>query len=148
MVGLTNYNEILQQHFDKVLVVTVPRFKERHEKVKQRLEGISFEFFYGADKNDLTEEFIHSNYHYDKKNSLAIRQYYPPLNTCEIACALSHRKLYETMITNNWQHVLIFEDDVVPDEKNISLLAETLNELPADWDLFYLGYWKNDKVRL
>lgn len=144
--GLTNINSHLCQHFDKVLVLTVPRFKDRQEKVKQRLSGISFEFFYGADKNDLTEEYIRNNYHYDKKNSLAVRQFYPPLNAGEIACALSHRHIYQAMLDNNWQHVLVFEDDVVPDEKNLSLLPAALSELPADWDLFYLGYLKNDKI--
>ncbi|MEK7224904.1 MAG: glycosyltransferase family 25 protein, partial [Bacteroidota bacterium] len=144
--SLSNINVLLQQYFDKVLVLTVPRFKDRQEKVKHRLSGISFEFFYGVDKNDLTDEYIRSNYHYDKKNSLAVRQYYPPLNTGEIACALSHRNIYQAMIDNNWQHVLVFEDDVVPDEKNLSLLSATLDELPADWDLFYLGYLKNEKI--
>lgn len=139
-------NDTLHQYLDKVLVLTVPRFKERQEKVKQRLSGISFEFFYGVDKNDLTEEYIRDNYHYDKKNSLAVRQYYPPLNTGEIACALSHRSIYQAMIDNNWQHVLVFEDDVVPDEKNLSLLPAALSELPADWDLLYLGYLKNEKI--
>ncbi|NOT52497.1 MAG: glycosyltransferase family 25 protein [Chitinophagaceae bacterium] len=146
MPDLKNINAVFQEYFDKVLVLTVPRFKERQEKVKQRLNGISFDFFYGVDKNDLTEELIRNDYHYDKKNSLAVRQYYPPLNNGEIACALSHRNIYQVMIDNNWKHVLIFEDDVVPDENNISMLPETLKELPADWELFYLGYLKNEKI--
>jgi len=144
--GLSNINDLFHQYFDKVLVLTVPRFKERQEKVMQRLDGISFDFFYGVDKNDLTEEYVRNNYHYDKKNSLAVRQYYPPLNNGEIACALSHRNIYQAMIDNNWKHVLIFEDDVVPDDKNISLLPATLKELPADWELFYLGYLKNENL--
>lgn len=139
-------NELFHQYFDKVLVMTVPRFKERHEKVKDRLTGIDFEFFYGVDKNDLTEAFIDENYHYDKKNSLAVRQYYPPLNKGEIACALSHRKIYQAMLENKWKHVLIFEDDVVPDEQNLHLLEQTLKELPSDWELFYLGYLKNETI--
>lgn len=146
MPELKNYNQILQQYFDKVLVLTVPRFKDRQEKVKQRLSGIAFDFFYGVDKNDLSEEYVRNNYHYDKKNSLAVRQHYPPLNSGEIACALSHRNIYQAMIDNNWQHVLIFEDDVVPDENNISSIKETLKELPPDWELFYLGYLKNEKI--
>ncbi|MBL0267698.1 MAG: hypothetical protein IPP99_03225 [Chitinophagaceae bacterium] len=38
-------NQLLQSYFDKVLVLTVPRFTDRHEKVKQRLQGIQFDFF-------------------------------------------------------------------------------------------------------
>lgn len=139
-------NDLLHQHFDKVLVLTVPRFRERQEKVKERLAGISFDFFYGVDKNDLDEKSIRNNYLYDKKNSLAVRQYFPPLNTGEIACSLSHRNIYQSMIDNNLKRVLVFEDDVVPDYHNMPLLFDALKELPADWELFYLGYLKNEKI--
>jgi len=139
-------NELLQAYFDKVLVVTVPRFKDRQEKVKQRLEGISFEFFYGADKNELTEEFISNNYRYDKKNTLSPGYYFKLLNTGEIACAFSHRMVYQAMVDNNWQKVLVLEDDVVPDYNQLGLLDDCLKELPPDWELFYLGYLKNDKL--
>ncbi|MGQ0738904.1 MAG: glycosyltransferase family 25 protein [Bacteroidota bacterium] len=139
-------NNLLQSHFDKVLVLTVPRFKERHEKIKQRLAGISFEFFYGTDKNELTEEFISRNYTYNKKNSLAVSYYFKALNGGEIACSLSHRMIYGAMINNNWQKVLVLEDDVVPDYEQLTLLSNCLNELPEDWELFYLGYLKNNKL--
>lgn len=140
-----NTNEILQSYFDKVLVLTVPRFKERQQKIKQRLEGISFEFFFGADKNDLTPEYINQHYRYDKKNSLAVSYTFKPLNTGEIACSLSHRNIYQAMIDNNWNRVLVFEDDVVPDHEKLSLLYDCLKELPDNWELFYLGYLKNEK---
>lgn len=138
-------NKLLQQYFDKVLVLTVPRFKERQQKVQERLAGILFEFFYGVDKNDLDAEYIARNYKYDKKNSLAIRQVFKELNTGEIACALSHRAIYQAMVDNSWKRVLIFEDDVVPDYANLSQLFQTLKELPDNWELFYLGYLKNEK---
>jgi glycosyl transferase family 25 len=142
---LKEIDSLLDQYFDKVLVMTVPRFKERQEKVKERLKGISFEFFYGVDKNDLTDAFIQGNYVYDKKNSLAITQQIKPLNKGEIACSLSHRSIYRAMLENNWQRVLIFEDDVVPDPELLPALIDCLRELPSDWELFYLGYLKNEK---
>lgn len=143
---ITTINTLLQTHFDKVLVVTVPRFKERQEKVKQRLQGISFEFFYGADKNELTDDFLSRNYRYDKKKTLAPGYYFKPLNTGEIACSLSHRMLYQAMVDQNWQKVLVLEDDVVPDLEALAELGDCLEELPADWELFYLGYLKNEKI--
>ena len=142
---ILDINKLLQQYFDKVLVLTVPRFKERHQKVKERLAGISFEFFYGVDKNELDAEFVARNYKYDKKNSLAIRQVFKELNTGEIACALSHRAIYQAIVDNAWKRVLIFEDDVVPDFANLPQLFQTLKELPDNWGLFYLGYLKNEK---
>ena len=68
--SIPEINSVLQQYFDKVLVLTVPRFKERQEKVNERLKGIDFEFFYGTDKNDLDGSFISDNYVYDKKDTL------------------------------------------------------------------------------
>jgi glycosyl transferase family 25 len=126
-------------------VLTVHRFKERQQKVKQRLQGISFEFFFGADKNDLAPEFISQHYRYDKKNSLAVSYDFKTLNSGEIACSLSHRNIYQAMIDNNWKKVLVFEDDVVPDMDKLELVKDCVRELPEDWELFYLGYMKNEK---
>jgi len=125
-------------------VLTVRRFKERHDRVKQRLAGIPYEFFYGIDKIDLSEETIRNEYVYNKKNSLAINQKFKPLNEGEIACSLSHRNIYQHIVDNNWDHVLIFEDDVVPDMQNMHLLKHMLDALPTNWDLLYLGYLKNE----
>lgn len=148
MKSITEINSVLQQYFDKVLVLTVPRFKDRQEKVKERLKGIDFEFFYGTDKNDLDGSFINDNYVYDKKHTLEIRKYYSPLNTGEIACSLSHRNIYQAIIDNDWNRVLVFEDDVVPDFDNLPLIMDALKELPKDWELFYLGYLKNERITI
>lgn len=139
-------NNLLQQYFDKVLVLTVPRFKERQQKVKERLAGISFDFFYGLDKNDLDADTINHNYIYDKKASLAVRQVFKELNTGEIACSLSHRNIYQAMIDNKWNRILILEDDVVPDYNTLPLLFGAVKELPDNWELLYLGYLKNEKI--
>lgn len=144
--NIASINSLLQAYFDKVLVVTVPRFKERQEKVKQRLAGIQFEFFYGADKQELDAGKISALYHFDKKKTLAPGYYFKPMNEGEIACALSHRMVYQAMIENNWEKVLILEDDVVPDWEKLERLDAVLDELPGDWELFYLGYLKNEQV--
>lgn len=145
MQDVQQINKVLQNYFDKVLVLTVPRFKDRQEKVQKRLAGISFEFFYGADKQDFNEGFIKEHYRYNKNNTLAPGYYFPPLNEGEIACSLSHRMIYQAMIDNNWQKILVLEDDVVPDYNELAFLSDCLKELPADWELFYLGYLKNNK---
>ncbi|MFM2139449.1 MAG: hypothetical protein RJA57_1756 [Bacteroidota bacterium] len=135
----------LSRAFDRILVLTVPRFKDRQERVRERLGTIPFDFFYGYDKQDLTDERIRAWYRYDKKRSLAIRLYFPPLNSGEIACALSHRMIYEAMIANGWQRVLVLEDDVVPDPARFAELNACLDELPDDWELCYFGYLKNTR---
>ena len=138
-------NETLHRYFDKVLVLTVRRFTDRHAKVQQQLEGIDFEFFYGTDKQQFTPDFVRQHYRYDKNVSLSVRQVFPPLNEGEIACALSHCNIYEAILANNWQRVLILEDDVVPDWDALAKLDKVLDELPEGWELVYLGYLKNNK---
>ncbi len=145
---IAEINNLLQQYFDKVLVLTVPRFTDRQKKVRDRLAGIDFEFFYGVDKNELDDIFINDNYLFDKNSQLAIRQYFPPLNAGEIACSLSHRNIYQAIIDNNWEKVLIFEDDVLPDFNNLPFIIDTLKDLPEDWELLYLGYLKNEKITI
>lgn len=145
-VSLQEIDPLLRQHFDKVLVLTVRRFTERQQQVAARLEGLSFEFFFGTDKNELTDEYISRHYVYDKNNSLSVRQQFKAMNKGEVACALSHRQIYQAMIDHNWQRVLILEDDVIPDTRQLALLGETLRELPEDWELLYLGYLKNEKI--
>lgn len=144
--SLQEIDPLLQQHFDKVLVLTVRRFTERQQQVAARLEGLSFEFFFGTDKNELTDQDISSQYVYDKNKSLSVRQQFKAMNKGEVACALSHRQIYQAMIDHNWQRVLILEDDVIPDSLQLPLLGETLRELPQDWELVYLGYLKNEKI--
>lgn len=135
----------LQSYFNKVFVLTVPRLWERQAHVKNRLAGFDFEFFYGQDKNELTDEFIQLNYRYEKSLSLSVSQTFKPMNKGEIACALSHRMIYQSMVDNHYEHVLIFEDDVMPSSA-ISELNDCLSQLPEDWELFYLGYLKNEKA--
>src|SRR5262245_29304756 len=107
MIHLINeINSVLQYHFDKILVLTVPRFTQRHQTVKQKLEGISFDFFYGIDKYHLTKDYLKNHYCYDKNKTLSVTNHFPPLNKGEIACALSHKKIYRTMVENNWKSVL------------------------------------------
>lgn len=62
-----------------------------------------------------------------------------------IACALSHRALYQHILSNHFQRVLVFEDDVLPLHKNLVQLPETVDELPENWELIYLGYTKHKK---
>lgn len=137
-------NEFLSGYFDRIFVVSVPRFENRHQSVKESLQGLSFDFFWGADKLKIDQEAMKKNGSYDEAQSLKLQRRPVPMNTGEIACSLSHRMVYEEMIKHNWQKVLILEDDVLPLYANLSVLKETMNELPGSWELVYLGYLKHE----
>lgn len=137
---------LLQQYFDKVLVVSVPRFTDRQQRVKQHLQGLAFDFFWGVDKLELDIDTAIRDGIYDEEKTKKLHRLEKPLNLGELACSLSHRKVYEAMIQNGWKRILIFEDDVWPLYDNMSLLAQALKELPPQWDLVYLGYLKHEKL--
>ena len=48
--------KILNEVFDKVLVLTTPYFEGRIENMKQRLEGCEYEFFYGTYGKEIFED--------------------------------------------------------------------------------------------
>jgi glycosyl transferase, family 25 len=139
-------SSFLQQYFDKIFVLSVPRFTERHTTVAEKLNGLRYVFFWGADKLKLDFEAAKQDGTYDEVTTKKYQRQGKALNIGELACSLSHRMLYSEMIKNNWQRVLILEDDVVPLHNALKLLPQTLQQLPQDWELVYLGYLKNETI--
>ena len=124
----------------------MPRFTDRHVRIKDNLKGLSFDFFWGADKLELDHETAKANGTYDEQKAKKLQRQNKALSLGEIACSLSHRMVYEAMLKNKWKKVLILEDDVLPIEKNLAALPAALNELPGNWELVYLGYLKHERV--
>jgi glycosyl transferase, family 25 len=142
----SHINDFVARYFDRVFVVSVPRFKERHIQLQKTLEGLNFEFFWGTDKQTLHRDALIAENMYDGAAAKKNQRHGKTLNEGEIACSLSHRSIYAAMIQNNWQRVLILEDDVLPVFSKLELLPRAMKELPPDWDLVYLGYLKHEQV--
>jgi glycosyl transferase, family 25 len=138
---------LLESYFDKIFVVSIERAKDRHAQVRQQLEGLSFEFFFGTDKQAMDWEKIKtSTAVYDDVKAKKNNRVGKGMNAGEVACALSHRNLYKHIVEKGYHRVLIFEDDVLPLSENLSQLPAIIEELPHEWDLIYLGYTKHEKV--
>lgn len=125
---------ILNKCFEKVLVLTTNHkiSEERRKRIIPRLDGIDYSFFYGVSHEDLD---IQS--YYDDGCQLA----FPG----QIGCAESFNLIYKHIIDNNIEKCLILEDDVIITD-NINILEEAYNQLPDDWQLFYLGYGHGDQL--
>jgi len=134
----------LNNFFDKIYVITLQRAADRHLHLKKELAGLNYTILYGADKNDLDTKELVAKKLYDpvlaKKKHIMNKE----MTGGEIGCAISHIMVYEEMIKNNFEQVLVLEDDVVIDKKNIGLFDAIKNELPANWQLWYLGFAKNE----
>lgn len=139
--------KLLESFFDKIFVVTIKRATDRHEKVSKELEGLSFEFFYGTDKQEFDWHKMREVPDiYDEAMAKKYNRVGKPMNSGEVACSLSHRQLYEHMLKKKYKRILVFEDDVLPMSENFSQLAAMISELPKDWGLVYFGYLKHEVV--
>lgn len=67
------------------------------------------------------------------------------MNAGCVACTLSHLALYKHIIASGYEEALIFENDVsLPDDFAAKFAAFHAN-LPAGWDLAYLGWSGGDE---
>jgi glycosyl transferase family 25 len=60
------------------------------------------------------------------------------LSKCEIGCALSHIKIWEDAIKNNYNNIIVFEDDAIIFDNFWDNLQNTYNCLPDKWNILYL----------
>lgn len=135
----------LQNFFDHIYVITVETAIERQAKVKEQLEGLNFTFFIGANKKDLTIDELIAQGIYDEEKTKALHRYNKPMNTNQIAQAWTHRLVYEDMLENNYERILILEDDVMVNKEGLSKIGEMIQQIPSNWEVWYLDYHKNLK---
>lgn len=134
----------LEKYFDHIFVITLEQAVDRQVNVKERLKGLHFDFFYGVDKHGLSWEKVNEEGIYDDKKARQLNRYSKGMILGHIACALSHRHLYQHILEKGYQRVLIFEDDAVPLFDRDGELQQSVGELPDDWELIYFGYNKNE----
>jgi len=54
-------------------------------------------------------------------------------------CLRTHIAIWQRMLKQGWDSVLIMEDDAVFADKAMGMIREALAVLPADWDQVYFG---------
>lgn len=99
------------------------------EKQLQSL-GLQHNFVQATNGHQISEDTI--NEIYDPKLAQNIHGH--QLSRTQIACADSHRRIYEMMKSQNLPWALILEDDVILDKRVVSLLNdEFILSSGADW---------------
>lgn len=65
-----------------------------------------------------------------------------------VGCCLSHWLIFRKAVENQWDSVMVFEDDLVPHKDYWNKLDSFLNEVPNDWTFIWLGWGeRNNKHR-
>jgi glycosyl transferase, family 25 len=145
----------LNNYFDCVYVLTIERAHDRQEHFKNQFKGLKFEFIYGIDRRDINfdnktwkgtvEDLNNVGIDLSKLNGKHERK--PAMmHPGEVACSCGHNIIMKKMIENNYKNVLIFEDDATTLLTNYESFIKTLEDIPLNWDLLYLGYGKNEEI--
>lgn len=137
--------DTINTFFDKIYIITLRRAAERQEKIKEVMNGLNYFFFFGADKKEFSIEELKTNNIYDETKAIQNHRYSKPMNGGQIGCAWSHALVYEDIVKNNCRKALILEDDVLFAEDGVNAFENIIKELPANWELLFLDYYKNEK---
>ncbi len=113
---------------DAVIYINLESRKDRKKQILKEIEDLK-----------IPKEKIHR-----------IRAYYSAFNG-HYGCSLSHLAAIDLAITNNWENVLILEDDCVFSEKNeIDSFLTFFFKNIKKWDVLFLGakVYKTQKTEL
>lgn len=136
--------EFINETFDRVIVLTLPHLHERHKLVKETLKGIRFEFYFGVDKNTIDIDKLIDQKLYSPDLYKASCKRPREMNPGMLCCSLGHLQIYQYIIDQKINKAIIFEDDIVVNKNYLPQLSAAYSQLPKNWDLFYLGYEKNE----
>jgi GR25 family glycosyltransferase involved in LPS biosynthesis len=124
----------------KVFVISLRKSSDRRTHMTNLLNtlGVSFEFFDAFDGLALPSDAPAYDADAWLKNNGT------PMTPGELGCAMSHRAIYERMVTDNIPEALILEDDVVIDPALVPILSDKsfINSVHYDWlqiDYFRVG---------
>ncbi|MBB1286736.1 glycosyltransferase family 25 protein [Flavisolibacter sp. BT320] len=146
MNNVSTFFSQINQFFDMVFVITLRRATDRHAHLQKELEGLDYKLFYGKDKQDFLVEELEKQGIYNSALARKHHRYGKPMPPGMIGCSWSHVEVYKTILTEGYQRVLILEDDVVIDQNTVAVWPAALAELPADWELLYLGFAEKETV--
>lgn len=110
-----------------------------------------FEKIYCINLSNRTDRWDHCQNQFSKFGIYNVQRFdavkcnHPGLSAkanAHIGCVLSHYNIIKEAKLKNYSNILVLEDDFLflkePNELNIKL-KKSLDELPPDWDIFYLG---------
>lgn len=135
----------LDKFFDRILVINSRQRGDRLKDMTERFKslGLVKDHFEFMDKYRF-DAIIGG--HTDISN-LNIT-YEKGLNNGEIGCYLSHLEIYKLIMANGWQKTLILEDDALFTQEFFTKFENHYNNLPIDFDMWFLGRGNYDPHNL
>ncbi|ULT99895.1 hypothetical protein L3Y34_000870 [Caenorhabditis briggsae] len=135
--------EATKQGVDKIYLINLKRRSERLDRMQKIFDllGIEYSLLEATDgqKLDQLPEDL-KNYHILDKYLDPITK--RPMKNGEIGCFLSHYRIWQDVVKNKYEKVIVFEDDLRFSHDGLTRVREVLQDLGAsgkEWDLIYLG---------
>lgn len=127
---------------DRIYMINLWRRHERRDKMNLNFDALGLEVhhFPAVDGKLMDEDFL-------KQMNIQFLPGYEdpyskrPMTMGEIGCFLSHYFIWERMVEENLQEVLILEDDIKFEpffKQRLEMIMEDVRRNPS-WDLVYLG---------
>jgi len=120
-----------------ITVINLKKDIDRKNNITQQLNKLSleFDFFDAIYGSNLSSDEL--NAAYNPKNS--IEKGMKVLNKGEVGATLSHFSIYQKMINENIDRMVILEDDAIVGQNFVEALS-VIEYLPQNWELCLLGY--------
>jgi GR25 family glycosyltransferase involved in LPS biosynthesis len=115
----------------KIIVLHYSKLTHRKKHILEQFEkhGITdYEFIEKFDKDAITDDECPEF----SKDYVANRR-------TELSIHLKHLYLYRRMISENYEEVLVLEDDVILSDNFVKKLTEYMTQLPKDYDMLFIG---------
>ncbi len=121
-----------------IFVINVKSHVERRQYITQELQKLAlpYRMIEAVDGQLLSDDEIQKVY--SEKETIKYTK--RPLSNGEIACALSHISIYQTMLAEDIKEAIILEDDAALNQQFIETVHTARTLLPKDWQLLLLGY--------
>lgn len=123
----------MNRYFDKIYLLNLHKRPDRLKIAKKRFEFVDVDEYtvFGATDGSVLNH-IWETFNVTNKNFK---------NPSYLGCAISHLAIYQDAIENNYERILIIEDDCRI-HRNIQEIFKRQKEfIPKDWsELLYLGY--------
>ena len=118
-----------------VLVISLTQASKRREFIREQMGKlkIDYAFFDAVDGNKLSNAYLKFKI---KEGEQCLER---PLSKGELGCVFSHLHVYEKMLTENIERLVVLEDDVIIND-DFAMLLNNLSCASMQWDIVHLGY--------
>ena len=119
-----------------VLVVSLAHASKRRQFIHEQMTKlkIDYAFFDAVDGEKLSRAYV-SKFKIKEGEQCLERS----LSKGELGCTFSHLQVYEKILAENIERLVVLEDDVIIND-DFAMVLNNLNPAPSEWDIVHLGY--------